>query len=102
MRHEIDLFGQPMLSQTSFRKDGRLRKLGYAARPGSGPKSQRCNTCAHCIRVVHGDVHSYKCEIIASRWTQCATTDIKPNAPACSEWRRRAERQSGRLMGDKS
>jgi len=99
MRRETDLFGEPLPSPAVYRKDGRLRKVGYAARPGSGPKSQRCNTCARCIRVEASGQYSYKCELVASAWTRGAQTDIKPNAPACREWERKAQRQSGRMIG---
>ena len=89
MIRETDLFGVTIPPPTAYRKDGRRRRCGYAARPGTGPKGMRCYSCKHCIKVQHDGVRSHKCELIASRWTYEAETDIKYNAPACSNWERR-------------
>lgn len=85
-RRITDLFGHPMPSQELFRKDGRRRKIGYAARPGSGPRRQRCRTCKSCMAVLSKGVRSHKCEVMAKIWSDDPATDIKPNAPACREW----------------
>jgi hypothetical protein len=89
MTGDIDLFGIRVPPAVAYRKDGRLRKNGYAARPGTGPKGQRCYSCQHCQRVQHDGIRSHKCELIAARWTYEADTDIKHNAPACSDWQRK-------------
>lgn len=95
---QIDLFGEPIPLPILFRKDGGRRKIGYAARPGSGPKKQRCNTCKHLSRVLSQGFRSHKCELMTHVWSYDPITDIKPNAPACSEWVRRPfENQSRRL-----
>lgn len=89
MTTEHDLFGHPVPSPAAFRKDGRRRRAGYAARPGTGPKGQRCITCLHCELVTrHGD-SSHKCRQRASEWRHDELTDIHPNAPACREWTRK-------------
>jgi hypothetical protein len=70
-------------------KSGMPRKIGYAARPGSGPKNRRCNTCVHAQRVRSGTRISWKCDIVSYLWDDTDRTDIKPAAPACSEWTRK-------------
>lgn len=84
-----DLLGHPLAPAGQFRKDGRLRKLGYAARPGTGPKGQRCNTCSYCIVIQQGSTTVRKCQVTVRLWTPGPETNIKHNAPACSEWARK-------------
>lgn len=88
-RHDRDLFDQPVPHPSFFRKDGRRRKFGYADRPGTGPKGQRCGNCrfSHCV-LVDGQ-RSLKCEIMARYWSYTSLTDIQPRAPACSHWQRK-------------
>ncbi len=71
----------------------RQRLNGYAARPGTGPRGQRCNTCAHCLEVVQAAATVRKCQVTVRQWTPCHKTNIKPNAPACSEWVRKPFRR---------
>ena len=89
-----DLLGHPIPPPVVFRKDGRRRKIGYAARPGTGPKKQRCGTCAHASSVVHHGATTHKCELKAHAWTHGAETDINLRAPACEEWQRKPLRKS--------
>jgi hypothetical protein len=89
MIHDTDLFGVRIPPPATYRKDGLLRRRGYAARPGTGPKGARCFSCKHCVKVQHDGIQSHKCELIADRWTYDAATDIKHNAPACRDWMRR-------------
>lgn len=89
----LDLFGQPIPAPSTLRKDGKARKIGYAARPGTGPRGQRCNTCIYCIPVEYQGHVSRKCQITAATWTPSSATDIKHNAPACSEWERKPFRK---------
>lgn len=80
---ELDLLGVPI---------GDLphgRKIGYAARPGTGPKRQRCNTCKHAMRMTSATRIAWKCTVKVAVWDDTLATDIKPSAPACSEWLRR-------------
>lgn len=84
-----DLFGQPIPAPAAFRKDGAPRKIGYADRPGSGPKKQRCGTCLHPQRILHEGVVSFKCELMTHVWDHSANTDIQLRAPACSRWVRK-------------
>lgn len=86
---ETDLFGHPIVVQASFRTDGRVRKIGYPARPSTGPKGQRCNTCENAVRVLSGGSRSWKCQVMARSWTQGPETDIHPGAPACRDWVRK-------------
>lgn len=81
---ETDLFGEVI----PVRAPDARRKISYAARPGTGPKGQRCNTCVHGQRVLSRGVRSWKCELRAAVWDQFGS-DIKPGAPACREWQRK-------------
>lgn len=88
---QVDLFGVPLPAASAFRKDGRRRrKIGYAARPGTGPKSQRCQTCQHFTKVTRqGYPEAFKCALMAHLWTHSSVSDIQPRAPACDLWARR-------------
>lgn len=85
-RIERDLFGTPL---APARKDGAPRKVGYAARPGTGPKNRRCSSCNHAQHVRSETRRSWKCDVVCHRWDDTVATDIKPGAPACSEWERK-------------
>jgi len=87
MSEQLDLLGDPIGRDAIMRKSSR-RKGGYAARPGSGPKGQRCNTCAHFARLKRSNVYT-KCLLMAAVWTRGPGTDIKARAPACSFWERK-------------
>lgn len=86
---ETDLFGVPIPAPPVVPKDNGKRKVGYAARPGTGPKKQRCGTCANFSRVIHKGAASFKCGKMAHAWTHGSETDIKPRAPACAEFERK-------------
>lgn len=79
---ERDLFGRQIVTPSAGR-----RRFGYADKPGTGPKGQRCNTCRFCILVCPVN-RVRKCEIMGRRW-DIPGSDIKQNAPACSFWQRR-------------
>ncbi len=87
MTEQLDLLGDPIDQASIMRKSSR-RKGGYAARPGSGPKGQRCNTCAHFARVRRSNVFT-KCLLMVKSWTHGPGTDIKARAPACMHWERK-------------
>ncbi len=89
MTGDLDLFGNRIPPPAAYRKDGRLRRNGYASRPGTGPKGLRCYSCQHCQLVQHDGVRSHKCGLIGARWTYEEDTDIKHSAPACRDWERR-------------
>lgn len=89
-----DLLGHPLRPARQFRKDGALRKLGYASPPGTGPKGQRCNTCRFCITITELSRKVRKCEIVAAKWSTSPETDIKHNAPACRDWERKEWRKA--------
>lgn len=84
-----DLLGESIPSPEALRKDGQLRKIGYADRPGSGPKKQRCGTCIFLQRCLHLGNESHKCELMAPIWNYRPETDVSPRAPACSKWESR-------------
>lgn len=86
MIKDTDLFGVPIAVP---RKTSGGRRIAYASRPGTGPKGQRCNTCAHCMVMQRAGKRARKCEIVAAAWTSGPETDIKHNAPACRDWQRR-------------
>lgn len=85
---ERDLFGE-QVPAVPARKDGKPRKIGYAARPGSGPRGQRCGTCKFAQRVVHRGEFTHKGELMTFVWQHNAASDISLRAPACSKWERR-------------
>lgn len=85
-----DLFGNPVVADVIRRRDGRVKKIGYAAPLATGPKRQRCSTCRFAQRVLHEKVYSHKCELMAAIWTYGEETDISLRAPACSQWERKA------------
>lgn len=89
MIQQIDLLGHPLPSSEQLRKDGRLRKIGYAARPGTGPKGRRCNTCVNFGRIKHDNRITPKCQLMSAVWTHGPESDIHPSAPACIEWARK-------------
>lgn len=91
MTPDVDLFGAPIAHPEDLRKDGRRRKVGYAARPGSGPDGRRCSSCKHYGRIKSLDEGTIttKCQLMAHVWTSEADSDIHPNAPACREYGRR-------------
>lgn len=84
-----DLLGQPIPPPAYFRNDGALRRIGYADRPGTGPKGQRCGTCIHAHLCVHLGAASHKCELMTAVWNYSTATDINIRAPACSHWQRK-------------
>lgn len=65
------------------------KKKGYAARPGSGPEGERCNTCKHYWVSSNGRFR--KCELIRRHWTNSYGTDILAKSPACKFWERQSE-----------
>ena len=79
-----DLFGTPLPP----REQRIRRRIGYADRPGTGPKGQRCNTCSHCIKIDQPGHEGLKCELSAPLWNRLGSV-IKGNAPACSYWERK-------------
>lgn len=89
MRADTDLFGVALPLSGQLRKDGRLRKIGYAAKPGTGPKGKRCNTCVNYGQIKHADRITPKCQLMSAAWTHGPESDIHPNAPACAEWTRK-------------
>lgn len=85
---ERDLFGE-QVPAVPARKDGKSRKIGYAARPGSGPKGQRCGNCQFAQRVVHRGQFTHKCELMTFVWRHGSASDIHLQAPACLKWARK-------------
>lgn len=87
---ERDLLGHPIpRPATPRRPRDAVRRLGYASRPGTGPKGQRCSTCKSCIVMMRDEVRVRRCEIVAAKWTDGVEFDIKHNAPACRDWQRK-------------
>ncbi len=84
-----DLFGHPISPQLTIRKGGGVRKIGYADKPGSGPKKKRCVHCVHFGRITHAQGTTSKCHLMAEIWTEGPETDIHPNAPACRRFESR-------------
>jgi hypothetical protein len=88
----VDLFGQPLAEAELLQKPqrrprtGRPWRGGYAAYPGTGPKGEKCKSCAYAVRV-QGGANSYtKCKLMEFVWTHGAGSDIKLKTAACSRW----------------
>lgn len=84
-----DLFGEPIPPVAALRRDGKFRKIGYADKPGTGPKNQRCGNCIQAERVVHRGEFTHKCKLMLHVWENTAPSDINLRAPACSKWQRK-------------
>ncbi|MBU9174024.1 hypothetical protein [Burkholderia gladioli] len=74
---DIDLFGDRV------RPRG-VNRDGYAATPGTGPKDQTCQSCAHAERFGR----YAKCKLMRHAWTGGTATDIALRSPACGRWAR--------------
>lgn len=61
---------------------------GYASRPGTGPRSETCRTCACAVVHRHNAKNYWKCSLV--RPTSGPGTDIRLKSPACSQWRAKA------------
>lgn len=85
MSQQLHLFGAPSPAIAPARPPP---AQGYASRPGTGPKGQRCNTCRFCHVIARDGKRVRKCEVMAAKWDQPGT-DIKHNAPACRDWQRK-------------
>lgn len=84
-----DLFGEPIPATRAARPARKVRKIGYADKPATGPKGQRCGNCIHAERVVHRAEFTHKCQLMTHVWDHTAATDIHLQAPACSKWVRK-------------
>lgn len=87
MIQPTDLFGEP-LPAAVVRHKAAKRSIGYASRPGTGPKGQRCYSCKFAHRVAEAGRHAWKCEHRAAVWDR-PESNIKPGAPSCREWERK-------------
>jgi len=83
-----DLFDLDRVLTPSERRHlrGGTQPNGYAARPGTGPKSETCRTCQHLIRVCRAKTYR-KCELMRAHWTGGKGTDVLASAPACRNWK---------------
>ena len=74
-----ELLGHPLSPESMYGGDG------YAAQPGTGPADRKCKDCAHYTRIQFSKSYP-KCGLMALLWMGGPKTDIKANAPACSEF----------------
>ncbi|ODV27971.1 MAG: hypothetical protein ABT19_00235 [Rhodanobacter sp. SCN 68-63] len=80
--------GKPERAKVERRSRGGAAQ-GYAAKPGTGPAGETCNTCAHCrLRVSRADRRYYKCQLLVGQWTAGRATDVVLRSPACAKWQR--------------
>lgn len=78
--------GAPERARVERRSRGGAAQ-GYAAKPGTGPKGESCNTCAHCrLRASRAARHFYKCHLLIGQWTNGRATDVVLRSPACARW----------------
>lgn len=86
----LDLFGEEIVHVSALSvRNLRGYKGGYASRPGSGPKGERCGTCRHDVRLEGPNRNYHKCALCKPNWTHGAGSDIKMKTPACAKWERR-------------
>lgn len=83
MQQQLDMFGAALPAGAPARPS-----QGYASRPGTGPKGQRCNTCRFCHVQNRAGTRVRRCEIRAAEWDKPGM-EIKHNAPACRDWQRK-------------
>ena len=68
--------GAPERARVERRSRGGAAQ-GYAAKPGTGPQGETCNTCAHCrLRASRAARHFYKCHLLIGQWTNGRATDV--------------------------
>ena len=80
-----DLFGEEVTVNPGLDSRGNP-KGGYAAKPGTGPKGETCQSCKYYLRVnYHGKIY-LKC-MLTKPWTHGRGSDIKAGTPACAMWK---------------
>jgi hypothetical protein len=57
----------------------------HPARPGSGPKGEKCKTCGNFF-VRYLSKKYFKCWLMKHCWTGGKGTDVRANDEACSKW----------------
>lgn len=71
-------------------------KIGYAARPGSGPAGETCASCRHLARRHVESARVFrKCALMRDHWTDGIGSDVELSAPACRRWRARRPSEEG-------
>jgi hypothetical protein len=80
----IDLFGCEIAEPSEAKRKPTVKR-GYAARPGTGPEGEFCNTCAHYTIKRMGSQYR-KCGLMRRVWTSGSGTDILASSPACEKW----------------
>lgn len=90
----LDLFGNPIpdppaipLSASSAKRRKPTPNRGYAGIPGTGPKDQTCQSCAHYVRRGGASRYFLKCALNRPYWTNGPGSDIKAHSPACNLWK---------------
>lgn len=58
----------------------------YADQPGTGPKSETCNTCKHLWSQRYGKRRVFKCYLLVNSWTFRKDTDVSATSVSCSKW----------------
>lgn len=87
-----NLWGEPVTVKVSEAKHPQAVRKGYAALPGTGPKDEKCKTCAHDRLCGIGHAKQFhKCILMKSVWTGGYGTDILANSPACRMWEKITE-----------
>jgi len=86
-------FGNPEHIAIHNKKPGRKKKSrttkpnGYAGKPGTGPKGEKCKTCKHLCKRVFAKTY-YKCALYCKGRTRLGGrgSDVLLNSPACQKW----------------
>jgi len=79
---EATLFGEELTEQPAPKSP---KKTGHAWTPGTGPKGETCQSCAHYVRRQWDKVY-LKCGLMREHWTQGPGTDIRARDAACKKW----------------
>lgn len=60
--------------------------IGYAGKPGMGPKGETCGSCVYSKRHGHLNRRYYKCHHELGYRSSSEASDIKLKTPACEYW----------------
>lgn len=94
---QSNLFGVAEPARTQRAHSAFPKPAGFAAPPGSGTAGETCSSCTHCrFRQISPPMKRgqdnvrprrvYKCGLMTQAWSNCRSTDVLANSPACRRW----------------
>ena len=75
----------PASTPDERRKRRKPKPSGHAARPGSGPAGETCDSCQHLARIQMAKTY-LKCGLARAIWTGGRKSDVRARDAACSKW----------------